>query len=263
VSVAVGGFLIYYVSWYEEAMRRFAALDPSGALSDAQRASVGRSFLIGIAVFVTSISLASLVGALFGSSRALVRARETPWGTYVLAGLIAVVAFCVMQLMREALAFTLEAALADRLNMSQDPVTRLKSVAPWAVLPFLTAFTISRLARQSPWRVPFVDALGRNATALIERIVDGIVLGLVMIPGFAIALALMQILGLKPPPILKPGFDADVMRNLFVFGFFVGLLVVRDVRAAAHAQLVVSDKANKQQLQRAPAFASAAPAAAE
>jgi hypothetical protein len=37
---------------------------------------------------------------------------------------------------------------------------------------------------------------------------------------------------------LKPGFDPEVVRNLFVFGFFVGALVIRDVRAGAHAQLL-------------------------
>jgi len=59
VSVALGGFLIYYVSWYEEALRRFAALgEGQGRIfGAAELAAVGRTFLIGIAVFVTSISL--------------------------------------------------------------------------------------------------------------------------------------------------------------------------------------------------------------
>ncbi len=59
-----------------------------------------------------------------------------------------------------------------------------------------------------------------------------------MIPGFALALAIIQLAGLPKSPILKPGFDPEVIRNLFVYGFFVGALVVRDVRSAAHTQLV-------------------------
>jgi hypothetical protein len=74
--------------------------------------------------------------------------------------------------------------------------------------------------------------------AILERSVDGIIMGCVMIAGFACALALIQLLGLQRSAILKPGFDPEVMGNLFVFGFFVGALVVKDVRAGAHAQLL-------------------------
>jgi hypothetical protein len=66
-----------------------------------------------------------------------------------------------------------------------------------------------------------------------------------MVPGFALALALIQLIGLPKSPILKPGFDPEVIRNLFVYGFFVGALVVRDVRAASHAQLVALKPAEK------------------
>jgi hypothetical protein len=68
--------------------------------------------------------------------------------------------------------------------------------------------------------------------------VDGIIMGCVMISGFACALALIALFGLQRSAILKPGFDPEVVRNLFVFGFFVGALVIKDVRAGAHAQLL-------------------------
>jgi hypothetical protein len=238
MSVALGGFLIYYVSWYGEAMRRFAALGEAQGHTFAvgELAAVGRTFLIGIAIFVTSISLSSLVGAVFGSNGAHVRARETPWGTYVIAGLVAVLTFFALQLMREAITLSLDVTLAAHLNMPQDPIARMKNFAPWSMLQFLTAVAICRLARQSPWRPP--EALGPNTVAILERTVDGIVMGCVMIAGFACALALIQLFGLQRSAILKPGFDPEVMRNLFVFGFFVGALVVKDVRAGAHAQLL-------------------------
>src|SRR5262245_23134255 len=63
-------------------------------------------------------------------------------------------------------------------------------------------------------------------------------MGCVMIAGFACALALIALFGLQRSAILKPGFDPEVVRNLFVFGFFVGALLIRDVRAGAHAQLL-------------------------
>jgi hypothetical protein len=239
MSVALGGFLIFYSSWYEEALRRFVALGEAQGrtFGAAELAVVGRQFLIGIAVFVTSISLSSLVGAVFGSNASHARARETPWGTYAIAGLVAVFAFFALQLMREAITLSLDAALAAHLNMPQDPIARLKNFAPWSMLQFLTAVAICRLARQSPWR-PSPDVVGPKAVAVVERLVDGIILGCVMVAGFACALALIQLFGLQRSAILKPGFDPEVVRNLFVFGFFVGALVVRDVRAGAHARLL-------------------------
>src|SRR5262249_49678514 len=81
------------------------------------------------------------------------------------------------------------------------------------------------------------ELVGPKPAALLERILDGIIKGCVMIAGFACALALIALFGLQRSAILKPGFDPEVVRNLFVFGFFVGALVIRDVRAGAHAQL--------------------------
>lgn len=247
VSVAIGGFLIYYVSWYEEALRRLQEFAHAQglALSAEDAASIGRTFLIGIATFVSGIALASLVGAVFGSSSSHVRARETPWGTYVLAGLIAVLAFLCLQLVREAVTLSLDATLATQLKMPSDSGARLKAFAPWSVLPFLTAIGICWLARLNPLSAIVRDTVGDIPAATLERVVDGTVVGFLMVPGFALALALIQLIGLPKSPILKPGFDPEVIRNLFVYGFFVGALVVRDVRAASHAQLVALKPAEK------------------
>ena len=238
-SVAIGGFLIYYVAWYDEALRRMQefAQQKGVVLRAEDVASIGRTFLIGIATFVSSIALASLVGAVFGSSSSHVRARETPWGTYVLAGLVAVMAFLTLQLMREAITLSLDATLATELKLPSDSAARLKGFAPWSVLPFLTAVGICWLARLNPLSAHIGQATGKKTARTLERVVDGVVIGLLMIPGFALALAIIQVAGLPKSPILKPGFDPEVIRN-FVYGFFVGALVVRDVRSAAHTQLV-------------------------
>ena len=92
----------------------------------------------------------------------------------------------------------------------------------------------------------------------MERVADGVVIGLLMIPGFALALAIIQLAGLPKSPILKPGFDPEVIRNLFVYGFFVGALVVRDVRSAAHTQLVTLKASDKTEaVQGVPALSEA------
>jgi hypothetical protein len=259
VSITAGGFLIYYVSWFDEAMRRIQALVPPGrSLSPAELGSIGRTFLIGIATFVAGIALASLVGALVGSGSRHVRARETLWGTYVFAGLAAVAAFFVLQLMREAVTLSLDAALASDLRMPSDPLARLKGIAPWSILPFLVAVGICRLARVGPWVGRLRLDMPQTLAAMIERAVDGLVIGLLMIPGFVLALASIRLFGLPPPAIVKPGFDLDIVRNLFVFGFFVGALVVRNVRSAAHAQLVVRSAPRRAEAPEAIGLATAA-----
>jgi hypothetical protein len=247
LSVAVGGFLIYYVSWYDEALHRMQefAQQKGLVLSAEDMASIGRTFLIGIATFVSSIALASLVGAVFGSSGSHVRARETPWGTYILAGLIAVMAFLTLQLMREAVTLSLDAALASELSMPSDSAARLKAFAPWSVLPFLTAVGICWLARLNPVSGLTGEIIGETPSAILERLLDGLVIGFLMVPGFALAIALIQLIGLPKSPVLKPGFDPEVIRNLFVYGFFVGALVVRHVRSGAHTQLVAPKPSEK------------------
>ena len=42
-----------------------------------------------------------MVGALFGSSSAQARAKDTPWGRYFAAGVVATVAFFFLQCVRE------------------------------------------------------------------------------------------------------------------------------------------------------------------
>ena len=220
-SVAVGGFLIYYVSWYDEALRRIQefAQQKGVVLRVEDVASIGRTFLIGIATFVSSIALASLVGAVFGSSSSHVRARETPWAP-MFSGLVAVIAFLTLQLMREAITLSLDATLATELRMPSDPAARLKGFAPWSVLPFLTAVGICWLARLPALSDQIRHATGKKAARIVERAADGVVIGLLMIPGFALALAIIQLADLPKSPILKLGFDPEVIRNLFVYGFF-------------------------------------------
>lgn len=151
LSVAVGGFLIYYVLWYDNVLDRVRNL-PGRGLSELQIQSVGQTMLIGIGFFVTTIAFAALIGALFGSSSTNARAKETPWAKYAFAGLIAVGIFFVLQLIREAVIHA--SGLGDALALIQPSTwgSRLRASAAWCVLPFFVTVGICWLARQRPWQ---------------------------------------------------------------------------------------------------------------
>ena len=235
LSVAVGGFLIYYVLWYDIVVQRLRAL-PGRNLPEAQIEGLGQTMLIGIGFFVTTIAFAALIGALFGSSSANARGKETPWGRYLFAGTIAIVVYFAMQLIREAVVHA--SGLSDVLALIQASSwdSRIRASAAWCVLPFLITVGICWLARQRPWQLP--RALGESTTATLQRLLDGVVVGLLMLPGFSIAIAVLKMSGLPLPVVLHSRFDPPVLAILGILGFFVGAMVVRDVRSAAHAQVV-------------------------
>lgn len=243
LSVALGGFLIYYVLWYPAILERLQA-EPHNLRGDPLTIQ-GRSFLIGIAFYVTSIAFAALVGALFGSNSAQARSKETPWGRYLVAGLIATAGFFLMQAARELLILSLN---LNAPLVPIDPVVRMTAVAPWFVMPFLTAVTICWLARQRHWQF---SSIGENTMATLERMADGVVLGVLMLPGYAIAVGLAELFVGKLPPIFLSRFDPAIMGILCLVGFFVGATVVRDVRSAAHAQIIAPKKRKTERSQEA------------
>lgn len=113
LSVTVGGYLIYYVLWYREVLDR---LQTKLGLAGEQLAMQGRAFLVGIAIFVTSLALAAMIGALLGSNSTNARAKETPWGRYLGAALIAVFAYFLMQGVRELVLLSVPGLGTTRLT---------------------------------------------------------------------------------------------------------------------------------------------------
>ena len=206
LSVAFGGFLIYYVLWYPAVLRRLTAI---GITDPEMHRLQGQNILIAISVFVTCIAFASMVGALFGSSSAQARAKDTPWGRYFAAGVVATVAFFFLQVVREFIIIGMNLSGAPLSQV--DPVARMVAVAPWFTLPFLTAFAICWLARQPHWRTTFGWSFSESTTATFERAIDGLVLGLLMLPGYAIAVGLVEQIEGKLPPIFSSRFDLPIM----------------------------------------------------
>src|SRR5262252_4756326 len=135
LAVAIGGFLTYYLLWYETMLQR--TRDVAGlSLTEEQLAVIGQTTLIGIGFFVTTIAFASLIGALAGSTSANARGKEAPWGKYVLAGLISVAVFVLMQLIKEVIIHAI--GLSDALSLVRTTtwIERVKTSVPWCTLPF-------------------------------------------------------------------------------------------------------------------------------
>jgi len=256
LSVALGGFLIYYALWYNTMIERMRNL-PGRNFTEVQLEAIGRTSLIGIGFFVTTIAFAALIGALFGSSSTNARAKETPWGKYLFAGLIAVIIYFVMQLIREVVLHAGGLGGALSLTQADNWATRIRATAPWCVLPLFITVGICWLARQRPWQPP--RALNETATATLQRLVDGLVIGLLMLPAFSIAISVLEMSGFPRPPVLRSRFDLPVVAILATLGFLVGAAVVRDARLAAHTRVTLPRKRPKGEGK--PTLAFARPAA--
>jgi hypothetical protein len=248
LAVAIGGFLVYYLLWYDIMLQRVKEL-PGVNLTEAQLAVYGQTTLIGIGFFVTTIAFAGLIGALFGSTSANARSKETPWAKYFLAGLVSILVYFLMQLIRESVVHA--TGLSEALSMIRPTtwVTRIRANAPWCVLPFFTTVGICWLARQKPWQP--IGVLGDNGMALLQRLADGILVGVLMLPAFSIAVSVLMMVGQRLPDVLRSRFDITVMAILAVLGFIVGATVVRDVRTAAHTRVVLPKLRRKEEA-RAP-----------
>jgi len=95
-------------------------------------------------------------------------------------------------------------------------------------------------------------------TATLQRMLDGIVVGLLMLPAFSTAVSVLMMSGSGLPVVLRSRFDPPVLAILGILGFFVGATVVRDVRMAAHIRVVLPKTRQKEE--RKPALAVPRPA---
>jgi hypothetical protein len=128
-----------------------------------------------------------------------------------------------------------------RQLVERTPLQQLGRSAPWAVLPFLVAVSICRLARLRRWPSPFYRH--GSAHALWERLLDGLTLMLVALAAFVLSRALREVAGIQAPPwIPQRGLlNWQWLSPILLLGFVIGVIVVRDVRLAAHAQIVDLD----------------------
>ena len=197
---------------------------------------------VGIALTVAStFAIAALIGTVWGSRRSLTDCRNTPWSSYLTAGLFAVAGFFVVHALRYAV--NPEAAvrrITEVFKVEAQTVTFSEyaaNVGPFALMPFVIAIAICRLARVRQWPPwPIFD--------LPQRVKDGLTLGFLFLATIAAARVLHQLFGtayatsqINPDEVRFYVFQAA----LFATGFCIGWGVVGDVRDIAYSQIVSPD----------------------
>jgi len=112
---------------------------------------------------------------------------------------------------------------------------------PWTILSFMVTTAVCRLGRLERW-----PGLVKNDgwSKLAERGLDGLVVSGAVLIGFYLALGALDLFGLPIPKAVQALMErphvlpVPVPVPLQVIGFVIGFFTVRDVRRAAHANMI-------------------------
>jgi len=220
--------------------------------------------LMMIAVIALTMATSTIVGAVVGSTRRLAQAPQIPWRIYVGAGLVAVCLFLLAHNVKDMLWSGVERvgttitavegtspvpnAAAPVEHVKQTPAVRpmtFLQTLPWALMPFFMTIGICLLARIPRWPSPPGLEKRPNLRASIDRTIDAIALASIMILAQLVILrGAFPLLGISPPARLRIALANEwVPLSLLwlplIMGLFIGALVIRDVRRAAHSRLIL------------------------
>jgi hypothetical protein len=183
----------------------------------------------------TTISIAALIGAMWGSRRRFAQSREVPWSSYLGAGSVAVAGFIIVQCTRY---FIDPAGVNPRSDTPVDLGPYLASVLPWSASAAFMTIGICVLARVPEWR-------WCKGSPVSERTLDGMCLGL--------AYALGQIAAYLFHAAFKTGYGVVIVQRIsegqldwlwsssargFLIGYVMGFFIVRDIRRVSHSHVV-------------------------
>ena len=256
-SVAASGFVTFYLLGFGAGR---------GGAAGAGQEMPDRNIMM--AAISLILAAAALIGAFVGSIGSLTLSPTVPWKRYLQAGMIGVLAFFLIHgaqftafgdpiSKRQANIAALKSkgpglALADQAVIRPPSTTKnvnaLARIAPFSILPFCIVVGMCLLARLPGYWTPALVARSRFATVAWERSLDGIAMCVVLFAGFASAFFVSSTLGMMPKPDVSttPGADGPRMLSALlqfgVLGFLIGAIVLRDVRMAAHAQIVTGER---------------------
>jgi hypothetical protein len=197
----------------------------------------------------TTISIAALIGAMWGSRRRFAQSRDVPWSSYLGAGLVAVLGFIIVQCTRYFID-PVGVTPGDQASMDLGPY--LASVLPWSASAAFVTIGICALARVPEW--PWL-----KHSAIVERSMDGLFLGL--------AYAVGQVAAYMFHAAFKTGFGVVIVKRLgegnmewlwsssirgFLIGFVMGYFIVRDIRRVSHSHVVEAKPREEPQPQATP-----------
>jgi len=204
----------------------------------------------------TTISIAALIGAMWGSRRRFAQSRDVPWSSYLAAGTVAIAGFIIVQATRY---FIDPKAVNPNDSETVELAAYITSVLPWSASAAFVTVGICGLARVPEWPW-FKD----NPVA--ERTLDGAFLGLAygvgQLASYVFHVAFQTHFGgIIVKRVSEGEFDwlwSSSIRGALI-GFVMGYFIVRDIRRVAHSHVVQPGRFDKPK--PAPADVPGEPAA--
>jgi hypothetical protein len=172
----------------------------------------------------------ALCGSLIGSSRRLMLEKETPWGWYVLAGVLGWLTWLVVTALLEV-SFDGNTPIAQQLE-DFFAFDTLSNSMPWSILPSVLAMGIAALSHLNP--------LTQKVTGINVRFSDGIMLGLVLVVG--VWINLLVHVGMATDFAARISWTTVFRLSFtcFVVAFIVGFTVVVIARSVARSGLATN-----------------------
>jgi hypothetical protein len=217
MSVFLGAFVLFYVFFY---FNREPGPEKLSNLALTTK-------------IATVYAFSALCGALIGSSRRIMKAGETPWGWYLMAGILGWLVWLTITVLID-----FSPDLAPGENTFADEVQKfissegLRRALPWSILPLAFAIGVATICRHNP--------IYSGACIKKARIADGAMLGLVLMSGLWISFMVRH--GMQEAPAAENLNNEGGMNLIiifpasiavFVFAFTVGAIVINMARKVA------------------------------
>ncbi|MEL6278160.1 MAG: hypothetical protein AAFR28_04665 [Pseudomonadota bacterium] len=191
-------------------------------------------------IFSFSLSAAALIGSMVGSRRALAASRRTKWAYYLAAGAGAVLTFMGIYAVHSVVDFgSIFDYVANKGTgaLSQQNIN-LSELIRWGTFHLFIAMSIALLARKPRW--PSFLGLPSN---IAPRIIDGLIMAVGLNFAFLVSIATYELTQTPlPDEVPNPYASGELLDYfnwaVFCIGFFIGALIVRDVRMSAHTKIV-------------------------
>lgn len=219
MTVFLGAFVLFYFLF-----SMFLGMEP------------GKALLLTTKI-ATVYAFSALCGASIGSSRRLMQKDETPWGWYLVAGLLGwLVWLTVTTLIRFDPSLTQG---SDTFAQEVESfIQSLSSALPWSIMPFVCAMGVAALGRCNP----LISQFG-NVNA---RIGDGIMMGILLVLGLWITFMVHHGLETnfgKSRLVTEEGLNLILILKSsvlsFVFAFVLGSAAIVVARRVAHSGLAI------------------------
>jgi len=187
--------------------------------------------------FAVTLAIAGLIGAIVGSSRANARSTEPRWEIYLGAGLLAAASQISFTVLIKPVLMKLMYEM-HVMSCGDIPPSPIGWSIAFSLQHLAICISIAYLARQKSWHL--LPAGLSQFDRYLMRAVDGALVCVAVLVGYAGTLALLDLIELDPPKLVtQMPVQGAVLVGLFAF--LIGALFLRDARLSAHATIVDAD----------------------